>query len=256
MGRAGAGAVIQLMTLHRVYADGFRPDHVLIEYWPPYLNTGDGTESTRITPEQTYPTDLAALSRYFPDGEAFAERARRSRFNPIFSLRKAFMLQLAPTWLPWPQRTELVWSELDGWGWLPGLDLPNGPSELRSRWLVERERTFRPQFRNFAISPTSDRALREAVATARAHGSRVGFLFLPESTEFRAWYPPRAERAAREHLDSLSRELDVPVLDTRDWMPDGLFVDGFHLSRTGADAFSRRFGPEIATRFRVAGGPP
>jgi len=249
MGRAGAGAVIQLMTLHRVYADGVRPAVVLIEYWPPYLNAGDPSESRRLAPEQTFPADLPVLVRHFPEGRTFARLARRARLNPVFGLRKSLLLQLVPTWLPWPQRTEVVWSDLDGWGWLPGLDMPEGPSPLRSRWLAEREGTFRPQLRNFSVSPVADRALREAVATARAHGARVGLVFLPESSQFRAWYPAEAERAAREHLRDLSCQLGVPVLDTRDWMSDGAFVDGFHLTRSGAIEFTRRFGPEVAARF-------
>jgi hypothetical protein len=94
------------------------------------------------------------------------------------------------------------------------------------------------------------------VAVARAHGAVVGFTYLPESSEFRSWYPPAAERAAREHLATLSRELGVPVIDARTWMDDGVFVDGFHLSRIGASLFTRKLGPAVAEAFPELRGQP
>ena len=54
--------------------------------------------------------------------------------------------------------------------------------------------------RTIASRPSADRAFREAVAIAREHGATVGLLYLPESSEFRSWYTPNAERLAREHL--------------------------------------------------------
>ena len=109
--------------------------------------------------------------------------------------------------------------------------------------------TYRPLFADYRISPSADRALRQAVAVARDHGAAVGFVYLPESTTFRSWYTPAAEAQAREHLAAISRELAVPVIHARDWIEDGLFVDGFHLARAGAAEFSRQLGPAIEAAF-------
>ena len=87
---------------------------------------------------------------------------------------------------------------------------------------------------------------------AREHGAAVGLLYLPESSEFRSWYPPEAERLAREHLAGLSRDLALPVINAREWMDDGWLVDGFHLSRLGAAEFTRRLGPAIVAAFPEA----
>jgi hypothetical protein len=108
---------------------------------------------------------------------------------------------------------------------------------------------YAPLFASFRISPTAERAMRGAVALARQHGAQVGFIFLPEASEFRAWYPPQVEQLAREHLAVISRELAVPVINAREWMDDGLFVDGFHLSRIGAAEFTRKLGPAVAATF-------
>jgi hypothetical protein len=61
--------------------------------------------------------------------------------------------------------------------------------------------------------------------------------------------PPAVDRASRAHLDTLCRELDIPLIDARHWLADGYLVDGFHLSRIGATEFTRRFGPAVADTF-------
>jgi hypothetical protein len=249
MGRAGAGPAVQLMTLRRVYADGFRPAVVLLEYWPPVVDDRAGHDSRRLQPEAVFPADLPVVRDYFPDGGEFERRAWRTRLNPIHGLRLTFVQQLAPEWLPWSKRTEVVWAPLDGWGWLPGLDLPTGPSPERDRWTAQRKPLYSPYLRDFRPSPGCERALREAVALARGHGAAVGFVFLPESGEFRSWYTRRADRAARAHLAALTRELNVPLIDARTWMADGYFLDGFRLTRLGAEEFTRKLAPAVAAAF-------
>src|SRR5262249_46331944 len=147
---------------------------------------------------------------------------------------------------------EWVWDDVDAWGWKPGFDFPPGLTPERAAMLGKCRDIYKPLFDNFRISPSADRAIREAVAVARNHGAKGGFVHLPEASEFRGWYPPGADRLAREHLAALSRELAVPVIDARTWMDDGLFVDGFHLSRIGAAAFTRKLGPAIAATFPEA----
>ena len=218
LGRAGAGPVVQLMMLRRVLAEGVRPAVVLLEYWPPLLDHREAPEFLRIPPEHVFPADLPLVRDYWQDGGEFERRAWRSRLNPVFSLRRTFMLQLAPEWLPWAKRTEMVWANLDAWGWLPGLDLRPDDDAERRRWLAKWEPAFRPQLRNFAVSEPAERALREAAALAREHGAAVGFVYLPESSEFRSWYSRKAERAAREYFTRLTAELRVPAIDARDWL--------------------------------------
>lgn len=251
MSLLGGGPVMQLMTLRRLYADGLQPEMVLFEYWPPYLHwEGNWAEPNRIAADRLYPLDRPLVRDYFPN-PALIERLMRSyRWNPFFAARNRLMVQLAPKWLPPDKRLDWTWDNVDGWGWKPGFDYPPGLTEQRARQLATCRDTYQPLFQGFQFSPQADRAIREAVAEARAHGSRVGFVFLPESSEFRGWYPPRVEQLAQEHLARLSRELAVTVLNAREWMNDGLFVDGFHLSRIGAAGFTRQFGPAVAAVYR------
>jgi len=55
---------------------------------------------------------------------------------------------------------------------------------------------------------------------------------------------------------SLSRELNVPVIDARNWMDARYLADGFHLSRVGAAEFTRRLGARVVAEFPEPGREP
>jgi hypothetical protein len=248
MGRAGAGPVVQLMTLRRVLAEGVRPAVVLLEYWPPLVNE-HSPELARIPTEYLYPGDLPLVRDYWPDAIEAERQATRGRLNTIFTLRRTLLLQLDPVCVPWSGRTEMVWANLDAWGWLAGLDYPPEGCAERDRWLAKWEPGYWRQLRAFAARERSERATRDAAALAREHGAAVGLVHLPEPGEFRGWYSRKAERAIAAHLAGLSRDLGTPVIDARAWLGDGLVADGIHLSRAGAAEFTRRLGLEVAKTF-------
>src|SRR5262249_4895699 len=54
MAEVGSGPLIQLLTLHRVYAEGVRPEIVLIEYWPPFMAYDEWPEWPRVDWERLY----------------------------------------------------------------------------------------------------------------------------------------------------------------------------------------------------------
>ena len=172
------------------------------------------------------------------------------RLHPLYRTRHRLIAQICPRWQPWDKRLEMAWGNLDGWGWLSGLEERYPPDpEMRKLRLAHCEKVYRPQFEGFTIHALADRALRETVALARANGARVAFTYLPEASEFRGWMPADVERAAQAHLGTLCREFDVPLINGRLWMADGYLVDGFHLSRIGAAEFTKRFGPAVAATF-------
>jgi hypothetical protein len=151
--------------------------------------------------------------------------------------------------MPKPWTIDGSWAKLDDWGWLPGMDPDPDDIAARKRLSEFCRENYRAQFHGHTIHPSADRAFRESVALARSHGAQVGLLFLPESARFQSWYPPEVENAARAHLANLSRELDVPVIDTRNWIDECYLADGFHLSRIGAGIFTTRLGTTIANVF-------
>jgi hypothetical protein len=219
---------------------------VLFEYWPPYFySEGNWAEHRRILVDRLSPIDRPIVQSHFPDPARTESRMRGYRWNPIWESRERLLLQVFPKWLRNDRRIDWMWDGVDGWGWKPGFDYPPGNTPERARMLAACGEVYRPLFADYRIAASADRAFREAVAVARANGAAVGLLYLPESSEFRAWYTPEAERLAREHLSGISRDLALPVINAREWMDDGLLVDGFHLSRLGAAEFSRKLGPAI-----------
>ncbi len=255
MGLVGGGPLFELMALRRAYADGFRPDVVVLEFWPPFLREdGPFHEPDRIDHVRLFAGDAPLVRDYFPKPDETEAKMRHDRFHPLYETRHRLIAQIAPRWLPWDRRMDLAWGGLDGWGWLPGIDeFPAKPDE-RAKRLAHCEPIYRGQFTGYTVHPLADRALREAVALARAKGAKVVLAYLPEASEFRSWMPPEAESRAQDYLAAIRRELNLPLIDARLWLDDGFLVDGFHLSRQGAAAFTRRFGPAAAAALRSAGG--
>jgi hypothetical protein len=253
----GSGPVMELMTLRRLYSDGFRPDLVVLEYWPPFLREdGPYYEPSRIDRTRLFPVDRELVRDYF-DKPAEIERGMRiDRLLPFYRTRDRLLAQVAPKWQPWSRRFDMTWTNLDEWGWLPGIDEYPPIPERRKQRLAHCETLYRAQFNGYTIHPMADRAIRDCVALARANGAKVAFIYLPEASEFGSWVPPEVERTARQHLAATCRELDVPLINARHWLDDGYLVDGFHLSRDGAVEFTRRFGPAVKATFPDLGSRP
>ena len=250
MSTVGSGAVGQVMVLRRILAEGPPPDAILVEYWPPFLR-GDAqfAEEKRIDPLRLGPVDRAFVKDYYVDPDATFATMRKARLNPYLEYRHRILAQLNPRWLRWSQRIDAAWDKLDPWGWLPGVaDDPVG-SENRLLRMEQCRPFYRDQFHDFRIDSVEDRAFRELFTLAREHGIRVGLIFLPESAEFRAWYPPEVEQATQEHLRTLAAECHVPVLNAREWMPNDATCDGFHLFRGAAATFTQRLGHEVMATF-------
>jgi hypothetical protein len=70
---------------------------------------------------------------------------------------------------------------------------------------------------------------------------------MPESGEFRGWYPPEARRQLSDHLAALGRDYQAPLIDARRWIEDSGFSDGHHLLSRGAALFTQRFANEVCS---------
>jgi hypothetical protein len=245
----GAGPIQQLITVRRLLADGFRPAVVLLEYWPPVMRQdGRYDEQDRIDRRLRY-DDVPVVRTYFSDPERAERMMLRTRIHPLYANRDRWLLRVVPNWQAPYLRADITWRGMDPWGWLPGLDVAPDDEVTQRRFIDHYRADFRTRFRDYAIHPNSDRALREAVEVARGYGARVGFVYLPESSAFRSWYPSTVDIAASDHLAALAGALGTPVIDARTWMADRDLADGHHLSRLGAAAFTPRLGAAVAAAF-------
>src|SRR5207245_1915114 len=157
-----------LMTLRRVYADGFRPAAVVLEFWPPLLRQdGPFREADRINPDELFDADRPFVRAYLPDAERVERRMLATRLNPVYARRAVWVRGVVPSWLPRDRQFDAAVRPLDGWGWLPGLDAAGLALAPRSARLAHHERTYHSHLANLRVDAPADRAIREAVGLAR-----------------------------------------------------------------------------------------
>jgi hypothetical protein len=244
----GSGPILELLCLHRLLADGIRPDWVLLECWPPFLyQDGERAEIYKVPVARLGWSDLRVLAPYYPDPRGLYEDWCLARVTPWSSSRFTLLTQFARDGLPREGRRDDQWVFLDGCGWLPYRHA-TAPADVQAR-LPRVHDLFRPALEHCRVSEASDRALRQTIALCRREGIGVGLLYMPESPLFRSWYAPAARAEADAYLHRFSRACRVPLLDARDWRPDEEFADGIHLVPRGADAFTEQCGREVLPRF-------
>jgi hypothetical protein len=244
----GCGPVRQWLTLRRLLASGVKPDLVLVETWPLFWpQNGFFGEEPFLLVTDVYGSDLSILGKlYDKRWEAFT-KLFQERVTPAIHYR-ANVLYTAARWLlPREGCAELVighagYVGLDSLGWLPG---PGGPGIHEPGRLQWDRGLAQPILDHFAVDSHTDAAIHGLLEDCKVHGIRAAFVFLPESTPLRQWYPPGARTAVVEYLKRLQADCGTPVFDLREWMPDDSFGDYCHLTPQGAETFTARFDREV-----------
>jgi hypothetical protein len=85
------------------------------------------------------------------------------------------------------------------------------------------------------------RAAEETFDACAEHGIPAAIVWMPEASEFRAWYPPATEAVALELLARWQKERGLTVVHARSWLADDRTADGYHLTPDGASEFTDRF---------------
>jgi hypothetical protein len=238
LARGGSSPLLHLVTLRRLLADGARPDGVLLEIFPPSLVEPE----TGATLPKTTLRDFPVLCRYPVSRETYADFLR-DRAVPLYAHRSGILAECAPAGLaprgPWVRR---LWDPRGG-EWR-AISEGVTPQQRRDLTADARRRYFR-KLQNFRVAPGADSALRALLTLCRERGIGVVLFLMPESSEFRSWYPPPARERLSAYLASLRRDYGTPLIDARSWIPDDDFWDGHHLLRGGAAAFTQRFAAEV-----------
>jgi hypothetical protein len=101
---------------------------------------------------------------------------------------------------------------------------------------------------NLPAGPAVD-ALRDTLALCRTQGIPTALVIMPETTHFRALYPPGVKEKIMRFLIGLQAEFGCTLTDARQWLPDDAFLDGHHLLPRGAIIFTDRFTNETVLPF-------
>jgi hypothetical protein len=243
----GAGAVTELLCLKRLLTAGYCPNQVIVEVLPPlYHEFGTWGEANWIDVHRLGWNDLRVMNRYVDHSWLLYARWIRARLTPWFSHRFLVMSRYAPGWLPWSCRQD-GWRGLDETGWLPYPHTSVDAAEYQ-RGFDWARRQYLPSLDHYQISPRSDRALRELLDLCREKHISVLLLLMPEGSDFRNLYPAETQATVAAYLTQISHQYQVPLIDTRNWMPDTAFFDGHHLLPDGAVAYSERLARELLDR--------
>lgn len=243
MAAAGCGPLHELMNLHRLLADGVKPDYLLVEVLSPVLAGDSPAEKLLLPPKQSL-ADVRRAVPYCRDAGELWHGWLLVRANPFHALRLNLMSHGFGGFLHWQSRQDFLWKQMQPDGWLPYF-FPTITDAKRADGTAQARDQYGPYFNGFRVAELPDRAYRDLIAVCRERDIKLAFFVMPESKVFRGWYPPGVREQVTAYLAGLSADAGVAVFDAHDWYDDeAMFADGHHLMRPGAEAFSRRFGRE------------
>jgi hypothetical protein len=243
----GSGPLMQLLVFERVRRARFRPDAIVVEFWPALGRNGDADrEENRIDPVRLFPGDRDLVRSYFRHPGAVERRMRAARWNPWTASRARLIGLTFPGWLPAGMRADAGWAALDPEGWSAGLT----DKDVAAVRHNDMDRSYYgPRLKDTTVSDVSDQALHDFAARCRADGIPLAFVWLPESTRFRELYSPQTEAAVTGYWHRLIADCGVPGIDCRKAMTDDCLPDGFHLTQSGAAEFGPIFADELRRAF-------
>ncbi|HSQ55926.1 MAG TPA: hypothetical protein VLM40_09270, partial [Gemmata sp.] len=245
-GLPAAGPILHRIYLARLLADGHRPALLLVEVLPPSVAHLKGGpleqkfhDGTRFKPEE-----MRLLARYGFDAGKLAREQRETVVAPWYAFRFPLLGRVAPSALSVGRRHDES-RTCDDHGWYRIWEevlTPESIREARGRAVRDYAETLRE------LNPAGPAvlALRDALDLARASGIPTRLVLMPESSAFRGLYSAKSRARFDRWIRELSLDSGCPLIDARDWVPDGDFVDGHHLLPGGAALFTDRLVDEIA----------
>ncbi len=246
----GAGPIRELLTLRRLLAHRIRPDWLVVEVWPAFwLDKGHYEEHMPILQTDSHLSDLPVLQRLYHYGWDALAKVVEANLVPIVHARTEVFYQYAPFLVGRGAEHDIHWARghwltLDSRGWLP-VGWPRPSAEEFRLHIQEAYNVTKPRLDELMVPANTDWAMRELLRECRARGIRVVYLYMPEHSVLRSWYPPEKLALVHNYLLGLKQEYGVETIDMRDWLSDDCFQDVLHLHAGGARTFSARFGPEV-----------
>ncbi len=248
-GVPGAGPIAHRLYVPRLLADGHRPDLLVLEILPPLLaDLPDGPLEARfVTGDALSRDELEVASQYGVPAGRVRRQWVEAALLPVSAHRFKLIGRIYPEALPWNLRCECG-RATDANGWNPTVVTEVSDAE-RARGVAATATEYRDVVTRDLPAGPAVAALRDTLALCRAEGVPVALIILPETTAFRALYPPGAGAKLARFLAGLTAEFGCPVTDARGWLPDDAFMDGHHLLRPGGEAFTDRLTAEVILPF-------
>ncbi len=254
----GSGPVQNIVYLKRIFADGIRPDYVMIEIHPciffnPISETQHIIETSNranLCWDNIGIRDLEVLNRY-PDLDASITRDWLLNRTEIMRTHRDDWLILANSkWSFIDLRSRYNRFGFDDHGWLP---LPFPPSsvtkEIKETVIQEAKDGYYSTLQKGEIGTRSVKAFEELIDLLEQSQIPCVLYTMPEGTIFHSWYSTKFESQFQDWLRSIQERHSVSLIDTRSWLSEDSFFDSHHLMPEGATQFAKRFGLEVLIPF-------
>jgi hypothetical protein len=246
--RRGFGPMVSLLYLRRILEEGIRPDWVVFELWPPFLNGNNifGRDDETLDPRRLQWRDRRAVERDAKDGPRLMRMWMQFQLVPWYWHRSVLLGYFAPKWGPPVPYGDDFWADTDEWGWR---ETPETEHKHFERFVAKGEE-FKQVLESLKVTPQAKRRIGDFLMICKQNKIPVSVLYMPESSPLRSWYPATVREQIDEFLHGLRADFGAPLIDARDWMADQYFGDTHHLTAEGAVLFSRRLAQVVGTPVR------
>jgi hypothetical protein len=243
-GVPGSGPFFQTVMMDRLAADGVRTDVLFLEVLHSFYNAA-GVRSLDGSL-----LDGARLS--YGEAVGLFDYSPKSQKGP---LRRWALARALPVYRHQAELREQIGLDLFQPGEAPRPTFaPIDPFGYREREIDPKKRAmltelahkqYDPFYTAFRFDPAAWNRLVGTIDRARAAGTDVVVVLMPEGSEFRLLYTAEVRAGVDDLVRRLRTEVGVTVIDARQWLPDAAFYDQHHLLPDGADQFADRFRTDV-----------
>jgi hypothetical protein len=239
-GVPGSGPFFQTVMMDRLAADGVRTDILFLEVLHSFYN------SAGVRSLDGSLLDGARLS--YGEAVGLLDYTPKSQKGP---LRRWALARALPVYRHQAELREQIGLDLFQPGEAPTPTFaPIDPLGYREREIDPEKyamltklahKQYDPFYTAFRFDPAAWNRLVGTVDRARAAGTDVVIVLMPEGSQFRSLCTPEVRTGVDDLVRKLRTEVGVTVVDAREWLPDAAFYDQHHLLPDGAAAFADRF---------------
>lgn len=235
-GISGCGNIYSFLSLEKLIANGVKPDCVLVEMYPTFLQPG--VEQPWFAANELRSKSFENTQRY--GIENVTRPWHETWLTSFYTHRVSLVNQFCPKLLPMNLRENWA-QESDDHGWI-AVDKP-----LQVEKMKKQTEGFAQTAKNFRVGGDSCRALEDIVRLCRDNEIACTLCWLPECDSIRKEYSPQMESEVDTFLAQLQNEFGVPIVNAREWVDDAGFYDSAHLNRAGAQQFTKQLLNELPT---------
>jgi hypothetical protein len=229
------GPFTQLIYVQRLLRRSIRPDLVVIELSPLFLDFAKSPELLRFPGYLLERPDLETVSQYSDDCGLY-EEWWQTQLIPIYGHRLTILNQIAKVLVPLPDRLDLL-EDMDSHGWRR---YEPAAAQAHARNLASIKRELSPRLAKHFIGQTPSKALHELLALLAREKIPTILVRMPEGPLLRSLYSPTSLAAVQNEFSDLSHQHQFPLVDSWDWFDEDHFIDSYHMTYVAGEKLTTR----------------